>query len=51
VCRGYPKELDLKRFVIDVEWDEKLERFLTELGIEKPEGQDKPKWWVATYWG
>lgn len=33
------------------EWDRKLERFLTELGINKPEGQEAPRWWLVSYYG
>lgn len=36
---------------VDPEWDALLEKFMSELGISKPEGQERPGWWLVSYWG
>jgi hypothetical protein len=35
----------------NTEWDAAINAFLSELGIEKPDGQDKPQWWLVAYYG
>lgn len=47
--RGYPETIDPSMFVVKSEWKEKLDRFMEELEIEKP--QPEPKWWLVSYWG
>lgn len=32
-------------------WDEKLNKELERRGIEKPEGENQPGWWIASWWG
>lgn len=41
--RGYPKKIS--SLTVDPSWDGLLERFMTEVGIVKPKGQEGPAWW------
>jgi hypothetical protein len=36
---------------VDPEWKPKLDAFLESQGIEPPEGENQPGWWVASWWG
>jgi hypothetical protein len=47
--RGYPEELDVSKLTEKPEWTAMLDRWLAELGIEKP--QDRPRWWLVSWWG
>lgn len=47
-ARGYPKEIT--SLSVGDDWNEKLAKFVAELGIVPPEGQE-PKWWLVSYWG
>jgi hypothetical protein len=47
-CRGYPEQI--VSLAVDPAWDELLDRFLAELGVEKPDGQVGPKWWLVSNW-
>lgn len=56
--RGCPVDLGDKvlldarsRQVREEEWHDKIDRFLAELGIARPEGQDGPRWWLVSSWG
>ncbi len=51
VYRGCPEVVTVASLTTYYRWDGMLERFMTELGISKPEGQDAPQWWLASYWG
>lgn len=46
--RGYPKEVDPERLAAGADWDAKLDRFVSDLGIDKP--HDKPRWWLVSDW-
>jgi hypothetical protein len=46
---GSPKELNLPLTPVCPDWDEKLEKFLAELGIVRP--QERPRWWLVNYQG
>lgn len=46
--RGYPEAIDPSMFAIQPEWKDKLDRFMKELGIEKP--QPEPQWWLVSWW-
>jgi hypothetical protein len=45
--RGYPVEV--KSLAVGPDWDARLNRFLEDLGVDKP--QPGPRWWLASYWG
>lgn len=47
--RGYPEKLEPDALHIDPAWDAKLDRFLKELGLRKP--QKNPGWYLVSYWG
>ncbi len=47
--RGYPEKVDPSELSALPGWDEKLDRFLAEFNIEKP--NEKPRWWLVSYWG
>jgi hypothetical protein len=47
--RGSPKPLALLE--IDPTWQGKLDSFLESQGVEPPEGENQPGWWVASWWG
>lgn len=36
---------------VDEAWSVKLDVFLEHLGVEPPEGENQPGWWVASWWG
>jgi hypothetical protein len=36
---------------VDEAWSVKLDMFLEHLGVEPPEGENQPGWWVASWWG
>ena len=46
--RGYPLSVTPATLAIDPVWHSLLDRFLAELGIDRP--QEKPGWWLASYW-
>jgi hypothetical protein len=47
--RGHPQAIDPASLTADPEWAAKLDRFLAEFGIERP--QPAPGWWLVSYWG
>lgn len=47
--RGYPEEV--ASLEVGADWGERLERFMADLGIARPDGQDAPRWWLVSYWG
>lgn len=49
--RGSPQSVTGMSLERNPEWDAKLDRFMEELGIEKPDGQDEPGWYLASWWG
>ena len=49
--RGCPEKIEQHQLKIDYTWHAMLDRFMTELGIDKPDGQDAPAWWLVSYWG
>lgn len=36
---------------VDPSWKPKLDAFLAGQGIEPPEGENQPGWWLASWWG
>lgn len=36
---------------VDPGWRPELDRFLASQGIEPPQGENQPGWWVASWWG
>jgi hypothetical protein len=48
--RGYPERFDPDEMHADDAWNDRLNRFLKELGIRPPKKQ-KPGWWLVSYWG
>ena len=48
--RGYPHQLTAADLAVDPEWDGKLRRFITDLGIDASEARG-PGWFVASWWG
>jgi hypothetical protein len=51
VSCGYPEPVLARTLTADSAWAAMLDRFLAELGIAKPEGQEQPQWWLCSYWG
>lgn len=53
--RGGPEVVDVemmhKQTIADAEWNAMLDKFMAELGIAKPDGQEHPRWWLVSYWG
>jgi hypothetical protein len=47
--RGYPQQIKMPPEQDTPLWDRQLEKFLSELEIEKP--QEAPAWWLVSYWG
>lgn len=47
--RGDPLALDA--LVVPEGADEQLHTFMAKMGIEKPPGQERPRWWLVSYWG
>lgn len=47
--RGSPRAIT--SLEIGPDWKEKLDSFLASQGIEVPEGDNQPGWWLASYWG
>ena len=47
--RGDPQAIDPAKLVADPAWPGKLDRFLNEFGITKP--QPEPGWWLVSIWG
>jgi hypothetical protein len=47
--RGYPVAVDA--LVVPEGADEQLHTFMAKMGIEKPPGQERPGWWLVSYWG
>lgn len=46
--RGYPVGLTGHGLFVDQEWDGLLDKFVSDLGVEKP--QSSPQWWLVSYW-
>jgi hypothetical protein len=47
--RGDPVAVDA--LVVPEGADEQLHTFMAKMGIEKPPGQERPRWWLVSYWG
>ena len=47
--RGHPVPVDVADLAVDPEWTGKLDRWLSEMGVEKP--HPEPRWWLVSYWG
>ena len=47
--RGFPQEIFATDLTVNPSWGAQLDRFMAELGIEKP--HDKPGWFLVSYWG
>jgi hypothetical protein len=47
--RGSPKPL--MSLDVDPAWRGQLDAFLTDNGIEAPEGENQPGWWTCSWWG
>lgn len=50
VARGYPKPLTAEALAVGPDWDEKLARFIADLGIDISEAKG-PGWFLASWWG
>ena len=50
VYRGRPWAFDPVELVTEDQWSARLDAFLAATGIEKPEGQERPQWWLVSYW-
>lgn len=48
--RGYPVNLDPSALAVDPAWNEKLARFIADLGIDTSEAEG-PGWFLASWWG
>lgn len=48
--RGSPHQLTTADLAVDPEWDGKLHRFITDLGIDTSEAKG-PGWFIASWWG
>lgn len=49
-ARGYPKPVASSDLTVDPGWDDKLRRFVTDLGIDVSEAKG-PGWFLASWWG
>jgi hypothetical protein len=49
-ARGYPHKLTVGDLAVDPGWDGKLQRFVTDLGIDTSEAKG-PGWFIASWWG
>ena len=49
-ARGYPRKLAAADLAVDPEWDAKLQRFVTDLGIDASEAEG-PGWFLMSWWG
>lgn len=47
--RGSP--MPITSIEVGAEWKAKLDAFLEAEGIEAPEGENQPGWWLASDWG
>lgn len=46
--RGYPVPVDATDLAAAPDWDARLDRWLSEMGVEKP--NPAPRWWLVSYW-
>ena len=49
-ARGYPHKLTAEDLAVNPEWDAKLQRFVTDLGIDTSEAKG-PGWFLMSWWG
>jgi hypothetical protein len=49
ICASRSNPEEVKSLEVQPDWDAKLERFITELGIEKL--HESPRWWLVSYYG
>lgn len=49
--RGYPKPVDAAALTVGEDWKAKLDAFLAAEGIDPPDGENQPGWWMASYRG
>ena len=49
-ARGYPHELHAADLATGPDWDDKLRRFVADLGIDTSEAKG-PGWFIASWWG
>lgn len=47
--RGYPEGVKADHLAVDPVWKGQLDAFCEALGLTPP--QDKPDWWLVSYWG
>jgi len=47
--RGYPKPLPSTS--VPLAWEDRLEEELERNGIEPPEGENQPGWWIVSWYG
>jgi hypothetical protein len=47
--RGYPKPL--QGTSIPLRWEDWLEAELERTGVEPPEGENQPGWWIVSWYG
>lgn len=47
--RGYPEGVNDNHLTINAGWKTQLDTFCAVMGITTP--QDKPRWWLVSYWG
>lgn len=50
VGRGYPDQILPEQLAVDPAWNDRLQRWVTELGIDLSEAQG-PGWFMASWWG
>lgn len=50
VARGYPKPVAASDLAVGDDWDERLARFVADLGIDVSEAAG-PGWFLASWWG
>lgn len=49
-ARGYPHEVSAETLAVGPDWDDKLRRFVADLGIDASEAKG-PGWFIASWWG
>lgn len=49
-ARGHPHQLTAGDLTVDPEWAGKLQRFVTDLGVDTSEAKG-PGWFLVSWWG